>query len=226
LLPSNIIIRNEYGIFYCRGKTDDIWIIDPSFEKPIHNLFNLEKGVFVDVGAHIGKYTIMVARKLKDGKVIAIEADTNNFKILKKNLVLNNLENVIALNVAASNKRGYINFYHIEGPATAMHSIIKPGRIKCKEIQVRTERLEDILQKLGIKQIDLLKIDVEGAERLVLEGLGTKLYDVKKIIYEATHSTGCEQLLTTYGFKIPKTFVFDGSIYKLAIRGNQVNGEN
>ncbi|MEM2614637.1 MAG: FkbM family methyltransferase, partial [Nitrososphaerota archaeon] len=53
------------------------------------NLFNLEKGVFVDVGAHIGKYTIMVARKLKDGKVIAIEADPNNFKILKKNLILN-----------------------------------------------------------------------------------------------------------------------------------------
>ena len=54
----------------------------------------------------------------------------------------------------------------------------------------------------------MAKMNVEDAERLVLEGLGTELYNIKKIIYDVAHSTGCEQLLITYGFKILKTFVF------------------
>jgi len=225
LLPSDIIVKNEDGVFYCRRGTEDIYIIDPEFEKPLRSYFDLKKGVFLDVGAHIGKYTIMVGRKLIEGKIIAIEPEPGNFEILRKNVSLNRLNNVTALNIAASDKDDMITFYKIKGPHTGWHSTIKP-RWDYEEIKVEARRLSSVLQSLGVKQIDLLKIDVEGAERLVLEGLGTKLYDVKKIIYEATHSTGCEQLLTTYGFKIPKTFVFDGSVYKLAIRGNRVNGEN
>ena len=63
--------------------------------------------VAVDVGANIGYYTILLADKVgKTGKVYAFEPDKINFEILLKNIKANNLENVIAVNVAVGSKNG------------------------------------------------------------------------------------------------------------------------
>lgn len=71
------------------------------------NFIQLRKGdVFIDVGAHIGKYTILVAKIVgKEGLVIAIEPNPENYETLLENIKLNNLKNVIAVNIAAWNKK-------------------------------------------------------------------------------------------------------------------------
>ena len=82
------VITTPYGTFYCRAQKEDIEIIHPTSQINLEKYFNILKGNFIDVGAHIGKYSIMVAKKLKSrGKVIAIEPDPENFKILKKILL-------------------------------------------------------------------------------------------------------------------------------------------
>jgi len=217
LLPFDIIVKNEDGIFYCRRGTVDIHYTDPRFESPFRTCFNLKKGVFLDVGAHIGKYAIVVGRKLKQGKIIAIEPEPSNFEILEKNIILNKLSNVIAFNIAASDRNGIVTFYKIKGPHTDWHSIVRP-RGDYEKVEVEAKRLSDVLMDLGIKQIDLLKIDVEGAESLVLKGLGSKLVDVKKIIYEVSDEDECEPILKHYGFKITRVFDLGDSKYKLAVR--------
>lgn len=64
--------------------------------------------MFLGVGAHIGKYTITVGRKLIEGKIIAIEPEPDNFENLRKNVSLNRLNNVTALNIATSDKNDMI----------------------------------------------------------------------------------------------------------------------
>jgi len=159
----------------------------------------------------------MVGRKLEKGKVIAVEPEPSNFEILKKNIVLNKLSNVVALNIAASDRNGMITLYKIKGPHTDWHSIVKPGG-NYEKVEVEAKRLSDVLSSLGIKQIDLLKIDVEGAEPLVLRGLGSKLVDDKKIIYEVSDEDHCEPILKCFGFEITHVFDLGDSKYKLAIR--------
>lgn len=105
LLPTDVIVRINGCMFYCRRGTDDLYIIDPKFEEPLHDRFNIISGTFIDVEAHIGRYAILIAKRLK-GVVIAIEPDPANFLALKKSVALNNLTNVILLNIAASDKNG------------------------------------------------------------------------------------------------------------------------
>lgn len=77
--------------------------------------------VFVDVGAHIGLYSIYVAR-FKACKVIAIEPHPENYKLLVSNMRLNNLENIIALNIAAWNKNSKLILnYPYSSEIVALH---------------------------------------------------------------------------------------------------------
>lgn len=92
--------------FFCRNFNDLLHIF-PGFEIQIHSWFNhfLGKGnVFIDVGAHIGRYTVLFASFFK--KVVAVEPDPYNFLILRKNVLLNGFGNVILFNVGCFSKDG------------------------------------------------------------------------------------------------------------------------
>jgi len=75
-------------------------VVNPTFENWIRPCLNPKEGdVFIDIGAHIGRYTLEAAKAVGEkGKVIAIEPHPSNFKILNENIKLNNLNNVITLN--------------------------------------------------------------------------------------------------------------------------------
>ena len=81
------------------------------FKKPFYYLSSFlvyefsKEDALLDVGAHIGPYTLIASRCVGlNGKVVAIEADPANFDILNRNIQLNILTNVIALNYAAYSK--------------------------------------------------------------------------------------------------------------------------
>jgi len=86
-----------------------------------------------------------------------------------------------------------------------------------EKIVVKTRRLDVLFHELKITECDLLKIYVEGAEYLVLVGLGQRLSTVKKIIYETSEKDCCEPLLKSFGFDIVHAFNMSGSKYKIAI---------
>ncbi|MHA1664402.1 MAG: FkbM family methyltransferase [Candidatus Njordarchaeales archaeon] len=101
-LASRIMINLDGNKFYCID-SESIWILSYEFENWMWEHLKLNKGdVFVDVGAHIGKYTVPVAKIVgENGLVIAVEPHPENYRTLVKNIRLNDLKNVLALNIAA-----------------------------------------------------------------------------------------------------------------------------
>lgn len=120
--------------------------------------------IFVDVGASFGYYTILAASIVGPrGKVIAFEPEPTRFIFLKTNIKINRFPHVIAVNAAVSNVNGESHFY-ISGEESSLY--MRPG----PQIKVKTVRLDEFLESIGINSINMIKIDVEGAEMLVLEG--------------------------------------------------------
>ncbi len=130
-----------------------------------------KNSVCVDVGANIGYYTLLMAKRVK--KVYAFEPDKKCFEILKKNVEENNLKNVVLINKAASDKEGEKFFEisknnfgdnRIKSPPTP--SLNKEGAINY--IKINTCLLDDVLK--NEQKISLIKIDTQGWEPQVVLG--------------------------------------------------------
>ena len=128
--------------------------------------------IFVDVGAHIGYYACLAAKVIDNkGKVYAFEPDPFNYSLLIKNIKINNLKNIIPVNKAMSNKKGYVKLHLM--PESGQHSIVH-GQCSRYSIDVETTTLDEFFKANKIDKINLIKIDVEGAESYVIEG-GTNI---------------------------------------------------
>ena len=158
-----------------------IIITSPNFEGWIWDYLKPSiEDVFVDVGAHIGKYALKVADLMKKGLVVAIEPNPENYKALLKGIKLNNLKNVIALNIAAFDKNCWIKLFI--GEMSDHHTLKRD--LKMGYIEVKAKALDNVLEELALNRVDWIKIDVEGAEVEVLKGLENSLkkYHPKLII--------------------------------------------
>lgn len=161
----------------------DFSIMSPLWEKNLKAAFVLKEGmIFLDVGAHAGAYTLRAAKMVsKEGRVIAVEPNKENFEILLRNIGLNELGNCIPLNVAAYSANEEVVLF--DGPDFAQHSIKEDFGLGSYKVKART--LDSVLEEMGIKKLDLVKIDVEGAELEALEGLEkTLIQDNPTIIIE------------------------------------------
>ena len=82
----NTTIKNGDGVYYCGKRMESVWVASSFHEPYLKDFFNLNEGVFIDIGANIGKYSIKVGNRIKNkGKIIAIEPEPRNVKIIKKN---------------------------------------------------------------------------------------------------------------------------------------------
>jgi FkbM family methyltransferase len=126
--------------------------------------------VFVDVGANIGTYSIPIARLSGPRTtVVAIEASPAIATYLRRNLALNGLDGVHVWECAAHDTDGQsVAFYEVPASHFGLGSLAP--QFNRAPISVPTQRLDTILDRLGIDHVDLLKIDVEGFEATVLRG--------------------------------------------------------
>jgi FkbM family methyltransferase len=164
----------------------------------------------LDIGANIGYFTLIFARLVgKEGKVFAFEPETNNFTFLKKNIRRKRLQNVTLIQKAVSNETGkarlYLCAYNV---GNRMICNSGEGRMY---IEVETVRLDEYFKNYG--NIDFIKMDIQGAEWIALEGMLNLLRKNKnlKIIIEFTPDNlkkfGVEpqelpKLLLEHGFKL------------------------
>ena len=169
---------------------------------------NVTRGqIIVDIGANVGMFTVKVAKKVgPQGLVISIEPEDANFSLLKKNVQLNSLKNVILIRKAIGSFKGVEKFLISDSSAT--HSLalskIRPKKI-IKVIEIEIDTLDNIIQQLGISRIDLLKIDVEGAELEVLKGAEGSLKITRNIAMElhiAEIKSKIKSFLEQRGFKV------------------------
>jgi FkbM family methyltransferase len=125
--------------------------------------------IAVDCGAHIGEYTLLFAHLVgSNGRVYAFEPDPRVFKILKENVTLNNLRNIVLNNIALSDFCGEMEFLLNIDPTAS--SLVKAGNRIVGRVRVPVTTLDAFIQENKITKIDAIKIDVEGAEEPVLSG--------------------------------------------------------
>jgi len=173
---------------YCPINKHDFFNMTAREDEVIEQ-FNAKDGdIVVDIGAHIGRYTIINSKRVgENGKVIAIEAHPDNFEILNRNIKLNKLTNVIPLNYAVYSKQTKLKLYlPVEEPGFTIYNTIMVNRTASEEkfTEVNANTLDNILlQQNGISHADInwIKIDVEGAELEVLKGSSSILSKSKDI---------------------------------------------
>lgn len=131
--------------------------------------------IVIDIGANIGYYTLLFAKLVgNDGKVYAFEPDPDNFTLLKKNVEINGYKNIILEQKAVTNKNGTINLYLSE-TNFGNHKIYNSNE-KRRHIEVECIKLDDYANKyFKNKKVNVIKIDTEGAEYSVIEGMTSTL---------------------------------------------------
>ncbi len=129
-------------------------------------------GIFVDIGANGGIFTVVAARVVgPEGRVIAFEPDPRNVELLRRNVSLNQLTNVTIVSKAVSASAGTASLaISTDGAMNSLAKTAHAGQKIEKWESVETTTLDAALKELNVARVDVLKIDVEGAERLVLEG--------------------------------------------------------
>ena len=189
-----------------------------------------------DVGAHIGRHTIHFSHLCGDnGTVYAFEPDRDNYGILQNNISRNKIINCETLPIALSDKQNNTTL-HLNPNSSEGHSIIAKGHTwssdKHEQIKVECQTLDAVCTTNDIEKIKLLKIDVEGAHFLVLQGATIMLSQrkVDLIICEAGSNTHHisgrtdKELLTQmveYGY-LP--FLHDGDDLVPAIASQEHDG--
>jgi len=236
------IPKNTYE-FYCRNNDDDILMMTTHERHISERNFSPKEGdVVIDVGAHIGPYTLKASKRVGlNGKIIAIEADPENFDILNRNIQLNKLTNVIALNYAAYSKEDKIRLYLLKKDKssytkynTVMTDIAQYNNEQKEFVEVQANTLDYLLLSNGIKheQVNWIKIDVEGAEFDVLKGAKNILSKSNNIsllieihnltLHNTTLYEPIKEFLHSYNFKIEfENIVYTGERHIVARKQQQ-----
>jgi FkbM family methyltransferase len=126
----------------------------------------------LDIGAHHGFYSLLASRRVgASGMVLSFEPSPRERRRLKQHLWLNRCKNVMVESCALGESDSVAELYLVHGIQTGCNSLRPPqGSGATSTVRTLVSRLDDILALRGIKQVDFVKMDVEGAELSVLKG--------------------------------------------------------
>ncbi|MBX2925186.1 MAG: FkbM family methyltransferase [Chitinophagaceae bacterium] len=142
--------------------------------------------LIVDCGANIGMATLFFKLLYPKASFICIEPNSDTFNLLSENMQHNNIENVTLVNSALMDYDGTIKFYYsTEQTGSLMMSAFSERMNQAWE-EVNCRKLSDILPQ---QKVDILKMDIEGAEHLALKDLidHNKLGDIDNMLIEYHH---------------------------------------
>jgi len=166
-----------------RGVEKLIFVFRENYESELAFLESalLPGKTFVDVGANSGIYALAASRIVgPSGRVIAFEPSLQSFPTLKTNILLNGVTNVLAIRAAVSNKTGKALLYH--GPDPSQNTLGVNPFVERDMEEVVTESLDNALCQASTKCVDVIKMDVEGAEELVIRGANRVVTSQRPII--------------------------------------------
>lgn len=193
--------------FRCRRGSDDLWHLLPSVEPAVRAALGeqLEPGgVFVDAGANMGVLTVLGAQIVgPQGRVVAIEMMPGTAEALRANLAANNFDWVrvveLALSDAAGREVEAVMPVGFTGHASIVERARSAGRVL--EARVVTTTLDDVTRDLP--RLDVLKVDLEGAEALAFAGGKEALSRARCVIFEDRGKRrDAAQCLSAAGFTV------------------------
>ncbi|MEQ8541429.1 MAG: FkbM family methyltransferase [Coleofasciculus sp. D1-CHI-01] len=140
--------------------------------------------IFFDIGANGGFYTVIAAKQVGlKGHVYAFEPGQSELELLRHNISINNLNNVTIVECAVGNTTGTAQLaISCDGAMNSLAKTNHPWQCIERWQSVKIISLDNFIQEYGIKKVDFIKIDVEGAEKLVFEGANRILSSDQEII--------------------------------------------
>ena len=186
---------------------DSLCEMDVIYEREVYDKqWKINKdSIVIDIGAHVGMFTLKVAKKV--AKVIAVEPNTRNFDLLVRNIVSNNLTNVISLKLAVSDKIKEENLYLYK--SSIGHSLLTNiGRSLFEKSdsyeKVHTITLDDLIKK-DFEKI-FIKINAEGAEAKILNG-GKNILEASNVtlavsIHSPLLKESVKKILRSHNFNV------------------------
>ncbi|GIW67116.1 MAG: hypothetical protein KatS3mg095_1014 [Candidatus Parcubacteria bacterium] len=203
-----IVFPEAKDIYYYGGYI----YMDPEYRLNLFIIKNIFKEdlVFFDLGAHYGWFSLLVSNLLPQSKVYAFEPDPYVLKILEKN----KRPNIEIIDKAVSNKEGKIKFYSRPLLSSGVSTLniesenLVFKNIPYSEVEVESITLDNFCFKNNIYP-DFIKIDVEGAEEMVLKGAEEVLKNHNSIIaieiwfkpFSDVYKNSVD-ILKSYGYKI------------------------
>jgi FkbM family methyltransferase len=221
LCRKNVYVKT-YGVKLYLEPCEEppVYSIFISINEPItlryFSRFAREGGVVVDCGANVGIYSLISAKYAN--KVIAVEPNPLAYQALQKNVKLNGFSNVRSVNMAVWSSSGkarlYLSSHHQD--STLRYDIMSEHTYN-SSIEVETITLDQLLTQEP--EINLIKIDVEGAEVEALKGANEVLNKTKRIIVEVRKGQTDKEVLDILGkhnFKVIAIDDFEHSMNLIA----------
>jgi FkbM family methyltransferase len=171
---------SSFGYFNLLYQIKEIFLLDE------YQISTTKKSpVIIDCGANIGLSILYFKKKYPNSKIIAFEPNPNVFTILRANLEQNHIQGVELYNYCLSDSEGEIEFYINENFGTMEGSVFEE-RGGSKKLKVKAVRLSTYIKE----EVDLVKMDIEGAEIKVLDDLkrNDKLNFVNTYLIEYHHN--------------------------------------
>jgi FkbM family methyltransferase len=218
LKKNKCIVRFRSGLkCIVRNKSDAVVFFEnfflDSYEQ--EGLKIKEEDTVLDIGAHVGYFTIYASKKANKGKVFAFEPSKESYKILEENIKLNKLKNVQTENYGVLNKSG-ISVLYVDKENQIGNTMFEDKKGSIKE-NVNVISIRDIIEKKNIEKIDFLKLDCEGAEYEIILNLPKEILNKIKIISMEVHKiekldiTDIEKFLNKNNFQVKRKFLLSES---------------
>jgi FkbM family methyltransferase len=157
-----------------------------------------ENDTIIEIGAHIGLFSVYASQFCENGKVYCYEPVKNNYDVLLSNLQLNNIKNVIPFNLAVSDSESTAKMFLSYDESG--HSLYLPTDTI---VQVNSTTLKKIFDDNAIQRCDFIKMDCEGAE-----------YDIVKSLPDE-YFTRIEKMIIEYHFADTKPQLLDDLVKRL-----------
>ena len=133
-----------------------------------------ERGVFLDIGANVGLFTFSICERMPRVRVHAFEPHPELFKCLEETVASNRLSNEITLHaVALGKKAGHFRLFLDEsdsGGHSLKQEVLQNNKLESSSHRVRVIPLDDLAEVQSLDRIDVIKIDVQGAELECVSG--------------------------------------------------------
>ncbi len=174
--------------------------------------------VVLDIGANVGYYSILAALSNPDAEVIAFEPVPQLYDRLVRNVELNQLGSRIkAMNLAVSDRCDEIPLYVPNNGVLCESSILAGFRPDSMQLRAEATTVDTFLQAHGVGSVDLIKIDVEGAEHLVFKGMWKTLErmqsDIICEVLPGRFRAETEERLASLGYRF--AWICDGKLVRM-----------
>jgi len=202
---SNIILQT-------RPNTIDFWACLESYEPDLtyflRKVLENQKGTFIDVGGHIGRFTTLMAKQRWD--VISFEPVKTNYEALKNNLAINECETFAeTYNLGLGNQSSAQTIYF--NPKEMGEASLIQNNGKTSKDEIKIVRFDELMKRREFEDLCIVKIDVEGHENNVVEGMSEFIENHRPLLIIELweeHSQNLILFLKSLGYKRLHIFWF------------------